>query len=163
MSQAAKDQKIVLPSPNGARCSLAAQGSRLVCAGTIVNSAAAAERVIKEAEELACDISLVACGEAVDPYRHDALIRFALEDFLGAGAIAANVSAIKSPELRAAEAAFAEALPNLTQALLGCESGQEAQEMGFVPDVEFAARHNSLDAVAVFDGEKYAAMFPGHF
>jgi 2-phosphosulfolactate phosphatase len=147
--------KIALPSPNGARCSLAAQGSPVICAGAITNAAAVAEVIAQEAESDKCDISLIACGEARDPYNPQSSIRFALEDLLGAGAIARMLICDKTPEIRAAEAAFDAALSNLLPELLACESGQELIEMGYPQDVEFASRFNAIDAVAVFDGERY--------
>ena len=157
MLEATEKQRIVLPSPNGARCSLAGAGSPMVCAGTIVNARAAASLIQEKAIDIGCDVSLIACGEAEDPYNPDAAIRFALEDFLGAGAVAGHLDAEKSPELRAAEAAFGVAVSNILNELLGCESGKEMAGTGFRRDVEFAAHADSIEAVAVFDGEKYSS------
>jgi 2-phosphosulfolactate phosphatase len=149
--------KILLPSPNGARCSLAAQGSPIVCAGAIVNASAVAEFVQRWSTDSECDISLIACGEAQDPYNPQTTIRFALEDLLGVGAVARGLECGKSPEIRAAEAAFERAMPNLCNELLACESGRELIEMGYPQDVEFAARMDAYAIVGVFDGQKYVS------
>lgn len=156
LQNAENGAKIVLPSPNGARCSLAARGSPVVCAGALVNAAAVARYVFEQVGKAQCDVTIVACGEAFDPYHPETSIRFALEDLLGAGAISSHLNCEESPEILAAQAAFEAAKPNLHRELLACESGRELIEMGYPQDVEIAAQIDSLSVVAAFDGKKYS-------
>jgi 2-phosphosulfolactate phosphatase len=80
-----------------------------------------------------------------------------VEDLLGAGAIAACFPAdlSRSPEIRAAVAAFHVAVPTLEQTLLQCGSGVELAQRGFEDDVRYAARWNALQVVPrLVDGER---------
>ena len=156
-SKVERGAKIVLPSPNGARCSLAAAKAPIIVAGAFVNSRAVADYALDEAISRGCDISLMACGEMLTPYGKDLSIRFALEDLLGAGAIAAHLNCDKSPEARAAESAFLAVKDGLRNVLFECESGHELLEMGYPQDIEFAARVGISKTVPVFNGHSYIA------
>jgi len=113
--RAVPGETVVLPSPNGSAASRRAAGIPHVLAGAVVNATAVGRR----ARELGGAITIVACGEEG---------RFALEDHLGAAAIAAVV--------------HGETLPGaawIREAILGCESARELVERGFPGDVEHAA------------------------
>ena len=77
----------------------------------------------------------------------------AVEDYLGAGAVLAQIPHEKSPEAMACEGAFKHVQADLEAVLLECASGRELQEKGIAGDVRHAARLNLYDSVpAMRDG-----------
>jgi 2-phosphosulfolactate phosphatase len=145
--------RLVLPSPNGATLSLlAAETGAVVYAGCLRNATA----VAAAARSVGTPVTLVAAGErwrnATDS------LRPAVEDFIGAGAIAASFSPLRlSPEAAAAVAAFRAAEPCLRQTLLDCSSGRELRERGFSDDVELAAELNASSSAPVLVDGAYRA------
>lgn len=123
---------VVLPSPNGAMCALAADA-----AGAMVMSAALRNRraVARWIDANAGTVGIVAAGERWP----DGSLRPAYEDWIGAGALAALLDADScSPEAAAAAAAFA-----LRRPLAEVMSGVELADKGFADDVRMA---EELDA-----------------
>ncbi len=130
--------RLVLPSPNGATLTLLA-GNTPVLAGSLRNATA----VANAAMEFGGPIGVIAAGERWP----DGLLRPALEDQLGAGAVIARLEGLKSPEARASEAAFMGARQEgLRRVLLESVSGRELVERGWESDVGIAAE---LDATVV--------------
>lgn len=129
--------RLVLPSPNGSTLSLATGGVPTL-AGCLRNAITVATR----ASQLGERIAVVAAGERWS----DGLLRPALEDLLGAGAIIAHLSGRRSPEAEMAVAGFLNARSNLLYTLLRCGSGKELVGRGFEKDVRLAARLNVSDA-----------------
>jgi 2-phosphosulfolactate phosphatase len=129
---------VVLPSPDGAAVTLAA-GAVPVLAGCLRNASA----VARAAGRIGGPVAVIPAGERWP----DGALRPAVEDLLGAGAIIAGLGGTKSPEARAAEAAFLAAKSEgLAETLRGCVSGRELIERGRPRDVDPAA---DLDADAV--------------
>jgi 2-phosphosulfolactate phosphatase len=124
--------RLLLPSPNGARLSAAA-GGRPLLAGCLRNAAA----VAGAARRLAGggSIGLVLAGERWP----DGRLRPAVEDWLGAGAIAAHLPGPLAPEAELARDGFLAARPALPRLLADCVSGQELAGRGFAADLGFAA------------------------
>lgn len=122
--------RLVLPSPNGSRLSLATSDT-VTLAGCLRN----AETVAQAAEHLGQRISIIPAGER---WRHDGTIRFALEDWVGAGAIIHFLHGTKSPEALAAENAFLSVKYKLYDGLIHSGSGRELIERGFEGDVALA-------------------------
>jgi 2-phosphosulfolactate phosphatase len=131
--------RLVLPSPNGATVSLAAEGHGRVLAGCLRNRAAVAAR----AAALGGPVALIPAGERWP----DGTLRPAFEDLIGAGAIAAMLPGPRSPETSAAVAAFEASAPALLSTLRACASGRELIERGFPNDVDACAEVDR-DAVA---------------
>lgn len=127
---------VVLPSPNGATCALAARqrGPAVqVALGALVNAAA----VARWAAAAGGPVRLIAAGERWP----DGSLRPALEDWLGVGAVAAHLPWDQLDDsARAARAAFESARPTLAAVLAGTPSGQELIGRGFADDVEWAAQ-----------------------
>jgi len=137
----------VLCSPNGAACSTVATGSPAVFAGALVNATAVAEAAARAARRAGAATTVVACGERwTDAGEDEDVLRPALEDALGAGAILRAMRGAASPEARICSAGFAAAEAELEALLLACASGRELRERGHEEDVRFSAR---LDALAV--------------
>jgi len=129
---------LVLPSPNGATVTVEAARRGNVLAGCLRNRAAVCARAVA----LGGPIGIIPAGERWQ----DGTLRPALEDLLGAGAIAALLPGALSPEAAAARAAFEAAAGRLSQVLAGCSSGRELIERGFPEDVALASE---LDAQTV--------------
>ena len=127
--------RIVLPSPNGATIALEARKHGHVLAGCLRNATAVARRAMT----LGGPFAVLPAGERWQ----DGRLRVAVEDLIGAGAIAARLPGTVSPEAAAAVATFRSAAPRLTETLLSSASGRELVERGFPADVHLAAE---LDA-----------------
>jgi 2-phosphosulfolactate phosphatase len=123
--------RIVLPSPNGSTIALQAGSRGGVLAGCLRSRAAVCARAVARG---GC-VAIVAAGERWP----DGALRPALEDLLGAGAIAAGLPGSRSPEAEAAVAVFESMASRLAGVLPSCVSGRELVERGFSRDVELAA------------------------
>ena len=98
--------RIALASPNGATCIRYAHRVPILIVGALLNAQSVAHALSHILRTTDDAITLLACGERyVDPDA-DGPLRHALEDDLGAGAIASYLSCEKSPEVRACEGAF---------------------------------------------------------
>jgi 2-phosphosulfolactate phosphatase len=134
MLNAPENSRVLLPSPNGSACCVAAAGAPLVVLGALVCAKASVE-----AASRGLPITVIAAGERWP----DDSLRFAVEDLIGAGAVLAHLPGPLSPEAQAAVAAFERAAPDLGAELATCGSGIELIERGYADDVSIAAR---LDA-----------------
>jgi hypothetical protein len=89
----------------------------------------------------------------------DGSIRFALEDWLGAGAILAQLAAETevelTPEARGAAEAFAAARAELHSRIEGSLSGRELCDLGDAGDVALAAEANVSDVVPELEGKSF--------
>lgn len=136
--------RLALPSPNGATlCALVARSGATVLAGCLRNAAA----VARTAQYLAAGgpIGLVPAGERWELPGEP--MRPALEDGLGAGAIAAVLPGAFSPEAELAAQQFAAASSRgLRGVLAASASGRELAADGFAADVVLAAAHDASDA-----------------
>ncbi len=137
MTAASAGTKIVLPSPNGAKVSLAAaRNGGAVFAGCLRNGQA----VAAAARAVGTPIAIVAAGER---WHVDGSLRPSFEDMVGAGAIIDALDGLKmSPEAAAARAVFNSSRADLERLLLDCASGRELARKGFTDDVMWAAKFN---------------------
>ena len=134
------DERVVLPSPNGGACSRLGTGASYLFAGALVNATAVGNAVTSLAETTDVAISIIAAGERFETPSDDGTIRFAVEDYLGAGAILAATAADKSPEADVCESAFTQMRHRVGEILWGCESGRELRERGSTADVQHASQ-----------------------
>ncbi|WP_374533374.1 2-phosphosulfolactate phosphatase [Phenylobacterium sp.] len=125
-------ERLLLPSPNGSRLSLAC-GEAVVIAGCLRNAGAVAAKALELAQ--GGDIAVIPGGERWA----DGSLRPAIEDLIGAGAIIEALGLEGEPEAAMARDAFRAAQPNLKAVLFGCRSGIELCERGYERDVEIAA------------------------
>jgi 2-phosphosulfolactate phosphatase len=126
--------RIALPSPNGATlCATVAGSGAALFAGCLRNAPA----VATAAAALGGPVGIVPAGERWP----DDLLRVAVEDALGAGAIAAALPAAwRSPEAELAVTQFAAARARgLPDVLAATASGLELLADGYGTDVELAA------------------------
>ena len=151
---------IVIASPNGAVCSAVGRRAPHLLVGALNNARAVAAAVSSLLDRTALGVTVVACGERWKSPTEDGEIRFAIEDYLGAGAILARLSHTRSPEARACAAAFVGAREDLPQIIEDCGSGRELRAMGFGQDAVHAARLDCYDAVPVMRGERLERLVP---
>lgn len=136
--------RLVLPSPNGSTIASALNGTgSTVAIGCLRNARAAGLWAVAQLNA-GRSVTLIAAGER---WNGDDSLRPALEDHLGAGAIASHLvsagfAAVCSPETLAAAHLY-DATPDLGDALHDCVSGRELAARGFEGDVDVAAQ---LDA-----------------
>lgn len=123
--------KLMLPSPNGSRLSLAG-GNTPVMAGCLRNAAA----VARAAREMAQGglVGVIPAGERWP----DGSLRPAIEDLLGAGAIIHYLAVPCSSEAQVAREAFRSAADDLAPLIRTSVSGRELIDRGYSGDVEIA-------------------------
>ncbi|MCI0713389.1 MAG: 2-phosphosulfolactate phosphatase [Chloroflexi bacterium] len=129
--------RVVIPSPNGSMLSTMTSTTPTF-AGCLRNARAVAEAAMA----LGPKISVIPAGER---WLSDYSVRFALEDWIGAGAIIRYLAGAKSYEAQAAENAFLQFRVDLRACLEGIGSGRELIEKGFADDVMHAAALNVSD------------------
>jgi 2-phosphosulfolactate phosphatase len=113
----------------------------------LVNAKAVAVAVSLLLKQGNLSVTVIACGERWKILSEDGELRFAVEDYLGAGAILSYLEQEKSPEARVCEGAFVQVRDDLDTILWECASGRELREMGFGVDVQHAARLNAYETV----------------
>jgi 2-phosphosulfolactate phosphatase len=153
---------VVLASPNGATCSRYGRDVPVLLVGALVNARAVSEALaaILVASEL--NVTILACGERWKTVNEDGELRFAIEDYLGAGAIISGLppTISRSPEAAVCEGAFRSAREDLAGLLRESGSGRELQQMGYPEDVEHAAHLDAYTAVPVMDDGRLVALPP---
>jgi 2-phosphosulfolactate phosphatase len=114
----------------------------------ILNAHAVAKFVSKLALKEKKDISMVCCGFQAR--------EFALEDFLGAGAIISQIhkrGLEKSDEAIIASLAFENLANSLSKVLSETKSGRRLKETGQSKDIDFCSQLNKFNGVPIFDGK----------
>ena len=98
----------------------------------------------------------LACGERWRQPNEDGELRFAIEDYLGAGAILSGLPAglSRSPEALLCQGAFLAVRDDLRSVLWESGSGRELRAVGLAEDVEHSARLNAYEAVPAMDGDR---------
>jgi len=148
-------QKVVVASPNGATCSACAAGSDFVLAGALVNASAAGAVVSELMSREKKSLSVIACGEIERFPDGGREMRWALEDYLGAGAIMSHLGCSKSADARVCEAAFLQNRDYLSELIRDCRSGRELTEWGFGEDVDLSSRLDTYNCVPILRGERF--------
>src|SRR3954471_15683740 len=82
-----RGRRIVLRSPNGATCVRIASAAPVVIIGALVNRTAIAKCAGQILTETKLGVTVIACGERWSEPSDDGALRFAIEDYLGAGSI----------------------------------------------------------------------------
>ena len=147
--------RLVLPSPNGARCVRAASDRQIptIVAGCLRNASAVAAFAVARAGKTA--IAVVAAGERWA----DGTLRPAMEDDLAAGAILAALGRedVASPEAQFAARTFRAGRAALADDIRGCASGRELIEAGYADDVERALQLDVSTNVPVLGADAFFA------
>jgi 2-phosphosulfolactate phosphatase len=148
-AQAARVDRVVLPSPNGSTIAFALAGAGVTVVGACLRNASAVAGLLAGVEGR---VSVLAAGERWP----DGSLRPAVEDLWGAGAVLAGLAADDtSPASQAAVAAYAVVQEQISRALSDCASGRELIQAGFARDVEIAAEVDVSRVVPVLRGEAF--------
>ncbi|MEU7218338.1 2-phosphosulfolactate phosphatase [Nocardia iowensis] len=139
--------RLVLPSPNGSAISAAVNGVPVVAA--CLRNATAVARWIAQQGWGSVDhpVTVIAAGEH---WPGQNVLRPAVEDWLGAGAVASALAAREtgalSPEALAAKASH-DGTDNIPTMIANCASGRELATGGFSDDVAIATELDTSNAV----------------
>jgi 2-phosphosulfolactate phosphatase len=150
--------KVVLPSLNGAMCSLRASEAPHAFAASLLNASAVADEVSRLLDETGLAVTVVACGERWRDENEDGALRFAIEDYVGAGAVLSALPHERSPEASVCAAAFERSCGEIAELLWECASGRELRAMGLGEDVIDCARVDVFDAVPVLRDRWYVRL-----
>jgi 2-phosphosulfolactate phosphatase len=126
--------------------------------GAFINAEAVGQTLTHLLSTTVLAVTVLACGERWQSPFEEGTLRFAVEDFLGAGAVFAAIAPemTRSPEAKAAEVAFLALRASLSETLLACGSGVELVERGFANDVLHAAQENRYPISPILhDGEYF--------
>lgn len=134
--------RLVLPSPNGSRLTLAT-GNTPTLAGCLRNFRAVAQA----AQTYGSRIAVIPAGERW--FIGDGSLRPSFEDWVGSGAILSELNGRFSPEAQAAIATFQAIQPQLATLMQECSSGKELIAKGFPEDVALAADAGCSNCVPV--------------
>lgn len=148
---------VVLASPNGAVCSRCAEQAPLVVVGCFLNAQATARALDEMLTGGSGSVTLIACGEVENDAAGKRRRRWAVEDYLGAGAILSYMMAAKSADARVCERAFSASRDELAAILRESPSGDELIRQGFAADVEFVSRLNVYDVVPIMRQGRFEA------
>ncbi len=149
LESAAAGERLTLASPNGALCAIHGREAPYLFAGSLVNASTVSAAVELAANRLNLAVTVIACGERRREASEDGALRFALEDYLGAGAILSRLPFDKSPEAFACEHAFRGCRDRLQWLLRDCGSGRELLLKGRAVDVDFAAQLDRCDTAPI--------------
>jgi 2-phosphosulfolactate phosphatase len=150
LKQVERGARIVLPSPNGSRLSLAT-GQVPTISGCLRNAGA----VARMADGIAGNgtIAVIAAGEQWP----DRTLRPALEDWLGAGAVIAASRGEANAEAEFAARAYRGVEGRLADIVRDSRSGRELAGWGYGGDVEVALEVDSTVAVPILREGAYEA------
>lgn len=139
--------RIVLPSPNGSELSLFSLSNMTLCA-CFRNYRVVAEYVNSISE----NITVIPAGEKWE----NGTIRFAIEDYLGAGALISELKGELSAEAIAAKKLFELLKPELKEIVSGSLSGRELIEKEFQEDVDIALEVNAGNTIPILINDCYS-------
>lgn len=147
-------KRVAVKSLNGAVCSALAYQLPFVFAASLLNANAVAESISCLLTNTEYNVTVLACGERWEVPDGDGDLRFAIEDYLGAGAVLTGILNTigrenTSPEAIVCAGAFTASKPDITRILWECESGQELRQRGFDEDVRHASQLDMYSAVPI--------------
>jgi len=156
------NKKVVLLSPNGARCSEIVGENHTGLLGCFLNARAVAVVAEQIAAGTGQDITLIAAGEqrAVIENNRVTYVResservFAIEDYLGCGAVLSFMTQTLTPEARVCRDAFESGRDNLKDLLTGCYSGRWLVQKNLNNDLEHLARLNYYEIIPTINNGK---------
>lgn len=151
-----KSRRLVLPSPNGSAIAKAmAERGAVVLGASLRNASAVAGWIDKHGQGQ--PVAVVAAGER---WPGD-LLRPAIEDMWGAGAVIAQLQSYRritsSPEADAAASAYLQVQGRLLESLQACASGRELIDDGYGNEISVAAELGSSAIVPILRGECFTA------
>ncbi len=153
-------ERLVLPSPNGSSIAAAVEATPVVAACLRNVSAVADWLVAQHWGTRDRPIAIIAAGEH---WPGTDTVRPALEDWLGAGALAAALLArglaTPSPEAQVAATAF-DGTADVGALITDCASGRELAAIGFADDVAIARELDADSTVPVLVDGAFVSRRP---
>jgi len=149
-SDAHSGRTVYMSTTNGTRAIVAARGAPVVLTGALVNASAVGRAIATRWPGLDVTLLCAGTGGAV-----------AMEDVIGAGAVIDALGRVGRITLSSDAALIAHRLfqserSDLRGALSAASGGRNVIAAGLAPDIDFAARIDSLDAVGVVTKEPLA-------
>ena len=139
--------RIALPSPNGATCCRIGAAVPALIVASHLNASASARAAAALSAEFKANITVVSCGERWIQPNEEGQLRFALEDYLGAGAVLSGLDMAFSPGASVCRSAFSASQADIHNIIANCESGIELRDRGWPEDVEHAVQLVTCDVV----------------
>ncbi|PEJ60669.1 2-phosphosulfolactate phosphatase [Bacillus sp. AFS002410] len=143
-------KKFVLSSLNGAFCTWIASKVPALLIGSLLNASSVATYVNQIKTASNANITVIPCGEVWNDAReNEDVLRPSIEDYLGAGAILAELEGTKSPEAEICIGAFLHSKHKIKEFIWECGSGRELRFKDFEDDVKHCSQLNSYNVVPV--------------
>ncbi len=157
-----ENKKVVVFSPNGAACAELVREHDIAYIGCLLNAKVLGKQIDKVVIEKKKNITIIAAGEqrAIDTGErivHDlkeAQRVFAVEDYLGAGAIISYSRLKKTSAAEVCELAFRASQDKLKDLMLKSFSGKYLVQHNLTKDVEHAAQLNQYDIIPIIRRRK---------
>jgi len=153
------NKKVVLYSPNGARCAELIKGKDIAYIGCLLNAKAVGKQVTKISKKTNRNVTIIAAGEKrgielgerIEYFKDKKGFQkvFAVEDYLGAGAIISYINLPKTPEAEVCELAFNSSKNKLEKLLLESFSGKYLVQTKRKGDVEWSTQLNYYNVVPI--------------
>jgi len=149
------ESRVTIASLNGGTCVRLASGGPRVLIGALVNARAVGQAINRVlSRDSNHRLTVIACGERWADDSEDGRLRFAIEDYLGAGAILSHVSeSSKSPEARLCQHAFCASINEFRELIRASGSGRELIGRDSADDLEHALAMDRYDVVPVLRDE----------
>ena len=148
------NNKYVLCSLNGAFCSWIAAKVPALLIGSFLNASSVAAYVNKLRKQTHANITVIPCGEVWnDIQENEDALRPSIEDYLGAGAILAELEGVKSPEAEVCIGAYLHSKLKIKELLWECGSGRELRIKGFEKDVLHCSQLNCFNVVPILKND----------
>ncbi|WP_088042370.1 2-phosphosulfolactate phosphatase [Bacillus sp. EAC] len=142
------NNKYVLCSLNGAFCCWIAAKVPALLIGSILNASSVAAFANQLKKQIKANVTIIPCGEVWNEVQeNEDALRPSIEDYLGAGAILAELEGTKSPEAEVCIGAYLHSKERINELIWECGSGKELRIKGFEQDVLHCSRLNSYNVV----------------
>jgi 2-phosphosulfolactate phosphatase len=150
-------EEIALVSPNGAALVRMIDGTAKAFIGCFLNSRALGRYLAMLSRGANKGISLIAAGEAAEgKYENLKQRRFAIEDYLGCGAILTELSMSKTAEATVCQRAFESCKHDYVKLIGESLSGKYLSERGFGFDISHCVQRNLYDCIPAIQSGKIA-------
>ena len=151
--------KIVLASPNGAHCSQYGEAVKYLFAGCLLNAAAVGRHVNNLLDTTDYCVTVIAAGEKwAESLAPNEQMRMAIEDYLGAGSILANLKYDKSAEAQVWKMRFYHVRTKLSIFSGTAKADANSRAKGFGADVTYCAQLDKYNAVACLEAGRFVSV-----
>jgi 2-phosphosulfolactate phosphatase len=163
---AKKNTKVVLFSPNGAKCSAIAGHAKHAFVGSFLNATIIGNYVSRISRKINEDVTVVSAGETELtkllkrlPVEESFVNKenkeyFALEDFLGSGAIISATNLDRTTNARHAELSYLKYRNNLLETLKSCVGARYLINSGREHEVDFCLQLDKYNCVPKISGDR---------